>query len=82
MQFARSGGAKPTQEWWHRGRQDARERAFNSDLESQFSDTEIVKFDLDTAQIDGSDNPRLFMFNRTLDLFGINGTDVRELKDR
>jgi len=82
MQFARSGGAKPTQEWWHRGRQRAREQAYSSDLESFFSDTEIVKFDLDTAQVDGSDNPRVFMWNRTLDLFGINGTDVRTLKDR
>jgi len=73
---------KPTQEWWHRGRQREREQAFSSDLESFFSDTEIVKFDLDTAQVDGSDNPRVFMWNRTLDLFGINGTDVRDLKDR
>ena len=82
MQFARSGDVKPTQDWWHRGRQDARERAFNSDLESQFSDTEITKFDLETAQIDGSDNPRTFTWDRPLDLFGINGTDVRELGDR
>jgi hypothetical protein len=82
MQFARSGDVKPTQDWWHRGRQDARERAFNSDLESQFSDTEITKFDLETAQIDGSDNPRTFTWDRPLDLFGINGTDVRELENR
>jgi hypothetical protein len=82
MQFARSGDVKPTQDWWHRGRQDARERAFNSDLESQFSDTEITKFDLETAQIDGSDNPRTFTWDRPLDKFGINGTDVRDLGDR
>jgi len=82
MQFARSDGMKPTQEWWHRGRQRAREQAFSSDLESFFSDSEIIKYNLDTAQIDGSDNPRTFTFDRPLDKFGINGTDVRELSDR
>ena len=81
MQFKRSDGAKPSQEWWHRGRQRARETAFNSSLEL-FSETETVKFDLDTAQIDGSDNPQLWIWNRALDVFGTNGTDVRTLRDR
>jgi len=81
MQFRRSEGAKPIDSEWHRQRQRAREQAFNSSL-SIFSDTEITKYDLDTAQIDGSDNPRTFTFDRPLDKFGINGTDVRELSDR
>jgi len=81
MQFARSPSAKPSQAWWHRGRQRAREQAFNSNLTSQFSDTEIIKFGLDTAQIDGSDNPQTWTWNRAIDLFGTNGTDVRDLKD-
>jgi hypothetical protein len=82
MQFARSPGAKPTQAWWHEGRQDARERAYNGDLTAQFSDTEIIKFDLETAQIDGSDNPRTFKFMPVIDILGVSGTDVRTLRDR
>jgi hypothetical protein len=82
MQFARSPGAKPTQRWWHEGRQDARERAFSGDLTAQFSDTEIIKFDLETAQITGEDNPRLFKFMPVIDILGISGTDVRELRNR
>jgi len=80
MQFRRSAGAKPIDSEWHRQRQRAREQAFNSSL-SIFSDTEITKYDLDTAQIDGSDNPRTFTFDRPLDMFGINGTDVRDMED-
>lgn len=80
MQFARSGDVKPTQAWWHRGRQRAREQAFDSSL-SIFSDEEIIKLDLETAQIDGSDNPRTYLWNRTLDILGTNGTDVRDLYD-
>jgi hypothetical protein len=82
MQFARSASVKPTQEWWHRGRQRAREQAYNSDIESFFSDTEIVKYDLETAQIDGSDNPQTWLIRRSIDVFGINGTDIRTLEDR
>jgi hypothetical protein len=82
MQFARSGGAKPTQAWWHEGRQAARERAYNSNLTAQFSDEEIIKLDLETAQIDGSDNPQTWKFMPVYDILGISGTDVRELKDR
>jgi hypothetical protein len=81
MQFRRSEGAKPIDNEWHRQRQRAREQAFNSSLDI-FSDTEITKYDLDTAQIDGSDNPRTYTFDRPLDKFGINGTDVRNLEDR
>jgi hypothetical protein len=82
MQFARSPGAKPTQAWWHEGRQDARERAFSGDLTAQFSDTEIIKFDLETAQITGAENPRLWKMMPVYDILGISGTDVRPLRDR
>lgn len=81
MQFARSGDVKPTQAWWHEGRQRAREQAFNGDL-SFFSDEERVKLDLETAQIDGSDNPRTYGINRPIDLLGMNGIDIRELRNR
>lgn len=81
MQFRRSGSVRAIDADWHRGRQRAREIAYNSSLEL-FSAKEIVKYDLETAQIDGSDNPRLWMWNRAIDIFGTNGTDVRELRTR
>ena len=81
MQFRRSNDTRAVDADWHRQRQRARESAVNSSL-SIFSDEEIVKYDLDTARIDGSDNPRLFMWQRTIDLFGTNGTDIRELRNR
>jgi len=81
MQLRRSPDMRPVDSEWHRRRQEAREAAFNSSLDI-FSDTEITKYELDTAQIDGSDNPRVWTWNRALDLFGINGTNVRELRNR
>jgi len=82
MQFRRSPEMRPIDSEWHRNRQQARERAYSGDLTAQFSDTEIIKYELDTAQIDGSDNPRVWTFRRAFDLFGANGTDVRRLRDR
>ncbi|QAS68854.1 hypothetical protein HFTV1-gp21 [Haloferax tailed virus 1] len=73
---------RPMDRDWHQERARAREQAYSSDLTSQFSESEIVKYELDTAQIDGSDNPRTYIWNRTIDLFGMNGTDVRELRNR
>lgn len=81
MQFRRSPELRPVDPEWHRRRQEAREQAYNSSL-SMFSDKEIVKYNLETAQIDGSDNPRLFTVSRAFDVFGINGTDIRELRNR
>jgi hypothetical protein len=81
MQFRRSNETRAVDREYHTQRQRARETAFNSDL-SFFSDTERVKYDLDTAQIDGSDNPLTWTWDRHIDLFGTNGTDVRNLKDR
>lgn len=78
MQFRRSQSARVVDREWHERRHEAREQAFNSSL-NIFSDKEKVKYDLDTAQIDGSDNPRTYLFNRTLDILGTNGTDVRDL---
>ena len=81
MQFRRSNDVRAVDADWHRQRQRARESAVNSSR-SIFSDEEIVKYNLDTARIDGSDNPRTFMWQRTLDLFGTNGTDIRQLRNR
>jgi len=82
VQFRRSPGARAIDSDWHRQRQRAREEAYSSDLEAWFSDTEIIKYNLDTARVTGADNPRVFLWRRAIDLFGINGTDVRNLRDR
>lgn len=81
MQMRRSPSVRAIDSQWHRERQRAREVAYNSSLE-MFSEAEIIKYDLETAQIDGSDNPQVYKWDRPLDLFGINGTDIRELKNR
>lgn len=80
MQLRRSPGARPVDKDWHLQRQAARERAYSSDLTAQFSEAEITKYELDTAQITGQDNPSLYLWRRTIDVFGINGTDVRNIK--
>jgi len=82
MQFRRSPGMRAIDSAWHRERARAREQAYSSTLEGFFSETEITKFELRTAQIDGSDNPEVWDFDRPLDMFGINDTDVRELHNR
>ena len=82
MQFGRSPGARPVDREWHLNRIRAREQAYNGDLTSQFSPEEIVKYELDTARITGEENPRMYLFNRAYDLFGQNGTDIRELRNR
>lgn len=79
VQFRESPSSKVTDEEWHRFRQRARKTAFSID---QFSDEEVTRFDLETAQIDGSDNPRSFTINRPIDLLGMNGIDLRDLRDR
>ena len=82
MQLRRSPGARAIDTQWHRERQRAREQAYSDDLDAFFSNTEIIKYNLDTAQITGEDNPRLYIFNRAIDVFGVNGTDMRTLRDR
>jgi len=80
MQLRRSPDARSIDADWHKSRQRAREQAYDGSL-SLFSDSEITKYNLGTAQITGEDNPRTFTWDRPLDLFGINGTDVRNLED-
>lgn len=82
MQFRRSPSARPLDAEWHRERQRAREQAYSGDLTAQFSDAEITKYNLETAQIDGSDNARTWKFFPTIDILGLAGTDVRTLRDR
>jgi hypothetical protein len=82
VQLRRSPGARAVDADWHEQRQRAREQAYSGDLDAFFSNTEIIKYNLETAQITGEDNPRLYIFNRAIDVFGVNGTDVRTLRDR
>ncbi len=79
MQFRRSESVKRTDREWHSFRHAARKNAFSV---NEFSDEEIVRFDLETARITGRDNPRTYLFNRAIDVFGSNGTDIRELRNR
>ena len=81
MQFRRSNDTRVVDRDYLQGRQRAREQAFNSSL-SMFDEIEITKYGLETARIDGSDNPLTFTWNRPLDLFGSNGLDVRTLEDQ
>ena len=77
--FARSEHIKALDKRWHEFRQRARETATS---EEQFADVDRVRFDLDTARIDGKEFAGNFEYNRPIDILGENGTDVRELDDR
>lgn len=79
MQFSRSPSAKRIDSRWHKARIDARHEAFSV---NEFSDSEIARYDLDTARITGQDNPRSYTVNRPIDLLGTNGIDLRTLFNR
>ena len=79
MPFERSPGLKKASERWHKNRIRARRTGFNL---NDFSDEEIVKYDLDTARITGSDNPRSFRLNPDIDILDVGGIDVRTLHNR
>lgn len=79
MRFRRDRSGKHTDKEWHRNRHLARHHTFNLD---DWSDEEIVRYDLDTADITGRLNPRSYTFDRDIDILKANGTDIRELKDR
>jgi hypothetical protein len=78
MQFKRSESAKPVNAEFHKSRQQARETGFNV---AQFGDSEIVKYNLRTARINGSDNPHSYRVNRAIDFLDVNGLDVRDLRN-
>jgi hypothetical protein len=71
----RKGPSKVLREDWHRFRQNARETAFHPEL---FADSDFIEFDLDTARITGEDNPRTYIWDRSIDLLDVNGYDVRD----
>lgn len=79
MMFREAESAKPLDKEWHLMRQKARTTTFSLD---EWSDEEILRWDLDTARITGRDNPRTYTYDRTIDTLGENGTDVRTLDNR
>lgn len=64
---------------YHTFRINARRTAFSPDL---FAQSDFIRFDLDTAGITGEDNPRTYIWDRTVDLLDVNGYDVRQGDDR
>ena len=79
MHFKRSEGAKAVDRDFHRSRERARQTGFNVGM---FGDSEIVQYNLETARINGSDNPHTYRVSRAIQFLGVNGVDVRDLRDR
>ena len=79
MLFRRSDSAKKVDEDWHRIRHEARTTTFSLD---EWSSREIIRWDLETAQIDGSGHPLTYTIDRDIDTLDSNGTDIRMLDDR
>ena len=77
--FRESDTGKPLDSEWHEFRQEARENAFSI---NEFGDEEIVRYDLETARIDGSDNPDTFTGDRPIAILGHEFIDIRKLKNR
>lgn len=75
--FARGESQKAVWSEWHEERERARRTAFSL---AEFSDEEINKYDLDTADVNGQDNPDTYTWNRPL--FPTERHDVREQDDR
>lgn len=77
--FSRDDSGEKVDSRWHKFRASARRTAFDP---SAFSDGDRIRYDLDTARITGQDNPRTYYIDRSIDLLGSNGTDVRDLDNR
>jgi len=79
MMFKRGESAKPVWTDWHEFRENARKTAYSED---EFGEVDKVKYDLDTADITGRDNPRTYELHPAIDVLGVSGTDIRTLDDR
>ena len=75
----RNASAKPVWTEWREFRQQARENEFSP---TQFSDSERVAYDLDTARITGRENRETYTVDRPIDLLGSNYIDIRTLYNR
>lgn len=76
MQGTRNDGRHAWRKWYDR-RQEARETAMS---EEEFGPIERDKFDLDTARIDGTDNPESYRLDPYGD--GQNEVDYRDVDPR
>lgn len=81
MMFRQGNGAKAIDKEWHAKRRDARENTFSL---GEWSEEEIIRWDLDTARITGRENDRTYTVDRPIEAPGTveNGTDVRTLDGR
>lgn len=79
--FRQAKSAKPVDGEWHEIRQVARETTFSL---AEWSQEEITRWDLDTADITGRDNDRTYTIDRPITQDGEmqNDTDIRTLNDR
>lgn len=71
--FKRENGQRPVDGDWHAGRENARRTAFSL---AEFSEQEIERLDLETAGVNGEDNPRSYEWKRPL--WPSKKVDVRE----
>jgi len=77
MLFRRSQSGKHIDYEWHRRRYDATTSTFDIDT---WSIEDQIRYDLDEEWITGKLNPRSYMIDRPVDMFGANGFDLRDLE--
>jgi len=77
--FRQSPSGKRIDSEWHTRRHQARTTTINL---NQWSDEDIIRWNLDTAGITGRDVKRTYTLKRPYDTLGENGFDVRQLPDR
>jgi len=77
--FRQSQSGKHVDAEWHEVRALARLTTNSTD---EWSDEDIIRYDLDTARITGKENIQNWLINRDIDNLGQNGTDIRTLDDR
>lgn len=76
MKFRESDSGRKIDTEWHRFREDARTTAFSL---AEFGDIAIQRYDLQTARIDGSGNPRTYKLDPAIGTLGMAGVDIRKL---
>ena len=74
VMWTRNNGRFVSREW-HEFRENARRTAFNVET---FAQSDIIEYDLEGAGITGKDNPRTYIWDRSIDILDVNGYDVRD----
>jgi len=64
---------------WHRNRQRIRETVYHVE---NVSDADRIEFDITDSDTTGRAVDSNYKYSRAVDVFNVNGTDVRELRDR